>query len=651
MSRRRPLIAPLCAAVALSLVPSQAGGPRAVNGLGQPLAWNAASPIVYDPDAGPLGTFDNAEARQLVAAAFGVWAGTGLVSFTEGALLPADVNGVGVPATNAAHFLHFWRDDGDGLTPVIFDDDGSVIDGLFGNGARFDILGAAALDTRLGRCAGGPNDGDECLNDGGCPSGACSPQTEIMEASIVINGLFHDAVGLPSSPPDLAPQAFAAVVVHEIGHLLNLDHSVVNHDLANDGNPANDIYLPTMYPVLADDEAALASLNLDDVAALRSLYDPGAPAAAISGVVRTAAGVPFQGANVVVRSPANPRMTAYSAISGARFFPCHPGSLCDPCSTACDPGNPTAQGTYSAELLAPGNYKICVEQIDTRFSFANGSFVGPLATPPLLPGPEECYDLAESGAVTDDPDNNHGLSAGILAIDLTLNALAGPGDETTEPNDGFGTARSLGDLANGQDSEAGYIAAGDRDVFVLPGPDHQFRHVRIDIDAAELGSSLDAVIALVDSTGTIYAVADDAIDPDSGAFTLDPALDVTVMFSGMAYIFVSSYPDLNLDGVGGSTTGGYWIRVRGGHDAGQGVARTRRRRCRRVRASCARRRGAVDRVAAGGGLAAPAPELRLASSGPAHRSRGGARARARAGPERKHCRRSALRSAHCSGRR
>ena len=78
----------------------------------------------------------------------------------------------------------------------------------------------------------------------------------------MINGLFFDGVGLPSSPTDLPSQeALRAVMVHEIGHFLNIDHSVINGEFAADGSPYNDVYIATMYPLAIDDEEQIATLN------------------------------------------------------------------------------------------------------------------------------------------------------------------------------------------------------------------------------------------------------------------------------------------------------------------------------------------------------------------------------------------------------
>ena len=512
-----------------------AGGPHAVNGAGQPMAWNTAGAVTYNPENGPLGQLTNAQARALLTEAFAEWqAGPATITFTEGSLLGLDVNATGIPLTNSAHYQNFYRKNGDGLSPVIFDNDGSIIDAIFGTGARFDILGVAGLDTPVG------------------------VGTTITGASIVINGAFFDGIGLPSSPEDVSLTALKAAMVHEIGHFINLDHTVLNHELAFDGNAGNDIYVPTMFPVTVDDEDALASTNPDDQLAAENLYPPGAPANGFAGSVTTSGAVPFQGANVVFRKIDDPLMTSYSIISGGRYFPCNPGSACDPCSTVCPP-DPAVQGSFSADFFTPGSYKVCVEQIDRRFTAQSGTFVGPLATPSLLPGPEECFDSSESGTAADDPDDFLAVAAGSgTPINIALNAL--PTSDAFEPNNTFGTASVLADLPTGSDSAPAFLDTGDLDVYQVPVVAGQ--RVRIDIDAKEFGSGLDAVIGFYNASNVLVgSVVDDAVDPDTGEFSLDPAIELIANFTGTGKIKVSSYPDLDQDGVGGGATGGYWLRV------------------------------------------------------------------------------------------
>ena len=111
---------------------------------------------------------------------------------------------------------------------------------------------------------------------------------------------------------------------------------------------------------------------------------------------------------MVIRKDGDPLMFAYSAISGATYLPCTIGGGCYPCTGGvCEPGPEelARKGKFEIPGAEPGIYTICVRQIDTGFSVANGTSVGPLAVQAILPGPEECYDSVESSdPAVDDPD-------------------------------------------------------------------------------------------------------------------------------------------------------------------------------------------------------------------------------------------------------
>ncbi len=535
----------------LCLVPARAGGPFKVNGQAEPMAWDSAAAIHYQPDQGPLGQLNNTAARALVAEAFQVWEATGVVSFVADPVLPVDVDRQSFPEYLFCGAGQPCRTDG--LSPVVFDADGSIIDEIFGPGARFEVLGLGGIQTDT----------------------AVDPT--IAEAAVVINGAFFDGLGPPDSPVDLSLEAFKAALVHEIGHFLNLDHSALNGELVLDGDPDNDIYVPTMYPTSSDDDAALASLNPDDEAALRSLYSAVAPVTGIHGRVQVEnASLPetlhFQGANVVLRKSDDPLMTAYSMVSGALFFPCEPGGACYPCTASCA-ANPTARGQFAIDFIEPGSYTACVEQLDRRLG------VGPLDPRAIVPGPEECHDAGESPlASADDPDDaTLADAASMPSLVLRLNDL--PLSDPHEPNDTRATASPLLDLPSGRDTVGAVLGAGDLDHYAIPVLAGD--RVRVDVDAFEIGYlddlGLDPVIGLYDPGGALLAIGggtfvDDSADPDSAGDTRDPAFEITVGFSGTATLVVSSFPDLDLNGVGGDTTGPYWLRVVVDRDAdGDGV--------------------------------------------------------------------------------
>src|SRR5213075_534828 len=161
---------------------------------------------------------DNATAIGFVASTFGVWQSvpTAAIAFADAGRLPVDVK-----VSNYTKFM----DQCDGVSPVIFDDDGSVTDDLLGVGARDTVLGFA-----------GPECGD---SDAGT----------ITESIAVLNGRFIDGVSSESNP-ETSLDDFAAVFLHEFGHFFNLDHSQVNKAEAFDGYPTNDDRVPTMFPFL-----------------------------------------------------------------------------------------------------------------------------------------------------------------------------------------------------------------------------------------------------------------------------------------------------------------------------------------------------------------------------------------------------------------
>ena len=253
-------------------------------------------------------------------------------------------------------------------------------------------------------------------------------------------------------------------------------------------------------------------------------------------------------------------------VSGGLFFPCNPGGACEADCGACVTGDPPAQGAWTLDYIDPGNYLVCVEQIDTRISLSNNTFVGPLATPPVLPGPEECYSIGETAvAELDDPDDDTLLNIVGLGstIDILLNTL--PVLDPHEPNDTLLTAATLSDLPP-RDTTGAILVDSDSDGITEDVDFYEFGvsagdRVRIDIEAKELGSVLDAVLGFYVPEAMTPLVVDDAVDPDTGMLALDPSLELTMLGSGLATLVVGSYPDLDFDGADGATTGEYWLRV------------------------------------------------------------------------------------------
>ncbi|HIC05103.1 MAG TPA: hypothetical protein EYO65_06245 [Nitrospirales bacterium] len=373
-------------ALLLSSHASFAGGPFVIDSAGQPAVWSTAHSVPFHTDLGPLGLLTNAEAIALVEEALQVWEDvpSSSITFAAAGSLPFDVTG-----SNVFDILDVL---GDGISPVVFDHDGSVIDAVFGIGASRSVLGFTAIEF-------GQSD-------------------RILEAQAVLNGSVLD--GDPTNP-DVSRESFLATIVHEFGHYMNLDHSQINGELAFDGDVSNDDGLPTMFPI-ASDSATKTTLHLDDIATVSTLY-PGqnfsTSTGSIEGEIVLGNGTtPFQGANVIARRTGDPIHDAVSYVSGALFSNTFGGGSSDP----------AFKGLYTIAGLPPGDYTVEVEQIDPTFT--GGSSLNPLDPPAMLPGPEEFYNGEnEAGSMgLDDPSEATTITvaAGAIVdgIDILFNTIA-----------------------------------------------------------------------------------------------------------------------------------------------------------------------------------------------------------------------------------
>jgi hypothetical protein len=266
------------------------------------------------PSVGP-------ELAGLVAQAAAIWAGvpTAQLTFEAGAPL--------VQAVTASNYTQFLGVCGDGLSPLIADPDGSIVDDLFGAGASASILGVGLTD---------------CDPAGGF----------IDEHTMLVN---FSALPLPSPERDALA---LRIVTHELGHIVGLAHSLLNSEFLEDGNGGNDVYLPMMFPVLSDaNPLADALLSLDDTSILSLLY----PAAGFVSSTATVAGLvrlppssrPVSGTFLAVRSTADPLGTAQFTASGLTPTGVSLGGF----FAALDqPGEPV--GAFQASGLPPGEYTV-----------------------------------------------------------------------------------------------------------------------------------------------------------------------------------------------------------------------------------------------------------------------------------------------------
>lgn len=221
-----------------------AGGPLILEGP------DGNTPVVYQNPAvtvhveeGDLGATSNAAANLLLQDAFALWNNVG--TSTINLVIDESQINVDINIDNFDEYLPnvagsvFNADDN--LNPVVYDDNGEIIDAFFGVNQSDITIGFAASIFTIGA-------------------------SYFSEGYAVING---KDLGLSTTDVTL-------LIAHEIGHFFGLDHTQVNIDNteSDTGTPdicttTSRINYPVMYPFVCRDEI---SLHSDDISALSALY-------------------------------------------------------------------------------------------------------------------------------------------------------------------------------------------------------------------------------------------------------------------------------------------------------------------------------------------------------------------------------------------
>lgn len=381
----------------LAMAPcARAGGPKYVAGVkffnagvvGQPVHW-AGGTVNYFVDRGPLGGLvTNQQATAMVDAAAAQWNGvpTAGVALKDMGTLNEDVNGSNIASTNGA----ITRPSD--VTPsatgyplgVIYDQDGSVIDAIFGTGA---------------------SQPESCQNNGVFVwLDSINPDATIAHGIILLNGL------CATSPNLLTMMSFE--LERAFGRILGLDSAQVNPGALQNGESGGVLGWPVMQP-----ESGLCgprggacipnptALRWDDIAALNRIYPitaqnqssysgkllTAASTVSIQGTITFRVGEGMQGVNVVARpldASGNP-LYQYTVtfVSGSYFSGNHGNPVTGWNGANGKPlamwgsNNTAMQGFFdlSGIPLPPGmttaDYMVTFEAVDPNYILENS--VGP----------------------------------------------------------------------------------------------------------------------------------------------------------------------------------------------------------------------------------------------------------------------------------
>ena len=334
-------------------VPVFAGGPFMIddaNKTGQASHWRQ-NVVSWKVDDGPLSkTVDHDEAVEWVEELFETWRTATLTDANDVVRRTVKVDvrfrgtvGKNITAENISEYTEGSAIGGE-TVDVVFDEDGSIM-------------------TKLG------HDSNSIIGLG-APLELDSTRLYIQTGIVILNGHLIDGEKKSQDNNEVSKRAFKAAILHEIGHVLNLDHCQVNSEYENTCSLKSGCMNPeaicTMFPELKDEMQD--TLHWDDVSTVSWLYpseDFLKYFGTIRGTVLDFEEKGLQGVNVVARTTTTSRraVDARSMVSGVLY--------------------PAGEenGDYILSGCLPGEeYEVFVEPLNPKYKGSSG--FEPLDNPP-----------------------------------------------------------------------------------------------------------------------------------------------------------------------------------------------------------------------------------------------------------------------------